>query len=93
MSDGVEVSVELGLVMVELRLSIWVQVIFATDVGEGACLSKGDVYVVDSESDRSCCWLFHVGPVIWELVGAKFGRGEVEFEYLGERGYQVGLLL
>jgi hypothetical protein len=92
-TDGMEVSVKLGLVMVVLRLSIRVQVILATEVGEGACLSKRDVYVVDSESDRSCCWLFHVGPVVWELVGAKFGMGEVKFEYLGERRYQVGLLL
>ena len=76
-----EVSVKLGLVMVVLRLFIRVQVILATEVGEGACLSKRDVYVVD------------VGPVVWELVGAKFGMGEVKFEYLGERRYQVGLLL
>ena len=88
-----EVSVKLGLVMVVVRLSLWVQVIFATAVGESTCLSKGDVYVVDSEGDRSCCRLFHEGPVIWELVGAEFGMGEVEFKYLGERGYQVGLLL
>ena len=88
-----EVSVKLGLVMVVLPLSIWVQVIFATEVGEGACLSKRDVYVVDSEGDRSCCWLFCVGPVVWELVGAEFGVGEVEFKYLCERGDQVGLLL
>ena len=88
-----EVSVKLGLVMVVLRLSVWVQVILATEVGEGACLSERDVYVVDSEGDRSCCWLFRVGPVVWELVGAKFGMDEVKFKYLGERGYQVGLLL
>ena len=88
-----EVSVKLGLVMVVLRLSVWVQVILATEVGEGACLSERDVYVVDSEGDRGCCWLFRVGPVVWELVGAKFGMGKVEFKYLCKRGDQVGLLL
>ena len=88
-----EVSVKLGLVVVVLRLSVWVQVIMATEVGEGACVSERDVYVVDSESDRSCCWLFRMGPVVWELVGAEFDMGEVEFEYLCERGDQVGLLL
>ena len=56
-------------------------------------MSERDICVVDLESDRSCCWLFHVGPVVWELVGAEFGMGKVEFEYLCKRGYQVGLLL
>ena len=56
-------------------------------------MSERDVYVVDLEGDRSCCWLFCMGPVVWELVGAEFGMGEVKFEYLGERRYQVGLLL
>ena len=81
-ADGVEIAVKLGLVMIVLRLSVWVQVILAAQVGEGACLSKWDVDVVDSEGDRRCCWLFSVGPVVWELVGAEFGMGEVEFEYL-----------
>ena len=37
-------------------------------------MSERVVYVVDSEGDRrSCCWLFCVGPVVWELVGAEFG--------------------
>ena len=93
MTNGMEVSVELGLVMVVLRLSVWVQVVLATEVREGACLSKRDVCVVDSEGDRSCCWLVRMGPVVWELVGAKFGVGEVKFEYLGERRDQVCLLL
>ena len=88
-----EMSVKLGLVMVVLRLSFWVQVILATKVGEGACLSERDVYVVDSEGDRSCCRLFRVGPVVWELVGIEFGMGRVEFEYLCKRGNQIGLLL
>ena len=57
-------------------------------------MSERDVYVVDSEEgDRSCCWLFCVGPVVWEFIGAEFGMGEVAFEYLCERGDQVGLLL
>ena len=92
MTDGM-VSVKLGRVMVVLRLSVGVQVILATEVGEGACLSERNVCVVDSEGDRSCCWLFCVGPVVWELIGAEFGMGEVEFEYLCERGDQVSLLL
>ena len=56
-------------------------------------MSERDVYVVDSEDDRGCCWLFRVGPVVWELVGAEFGMGKVKFEYLCERGDQIGLLL
>ena len=43
-----EVSVKLGLVMVELRLSFGVQVILATYVGESARLSEKDVDVVDT---------------------------------------------
>ena len=61
-----EMSVKLGLVMVVLQFSFWVQVILTTKVGEGACLSERDVYVVDSEGDRSCCWLFRVAPVVWK---------------------------
>ena len=38
-------------------------------------MSERDVYVVDSKDDRGCCWLFRVGPVVWELVGAEFGMG------------------
>ena len=48
-------------------------------------MSERDVYVVDSEGDRSGCWLFRVGPVVWKLVGAEFGMGEVKFEYLCKR--------
>ena len=70
--------------MVELRLPFWVQVVLAALVGEGASLSERDVDVVDAESDRRHCWLFSVGPVEWELVGAEFGMGEVELEYLCE---------
>ena len=48
-------------------------------------MSERDVYVVDSEGGRRCCWLFSVGPVVWVLVGAEFGMGEFEFKYLCER--------
>ena len=93
MADGVEVSVKLGLVMVELRLSFWVQVVLATYVGESACLSERDVDVVDAKIDRGHCRLLSVGPVVRKLVGAEFGVGKVQFKNLCKGGDKISLLL
>ena len=56
-------------------------------------MSERDVDVVESESDRRRCWLLSVGPMVRKLVGAKFGVGEVELEYLCEVRDKIGLLL
>ena len=70
-----EVSVKLGLVMVELRLFFWVQIVLATYVGESACLSEREVDSVDAKIYRRRCRLLSVGSVVWELICTEFGVG------------------
>ena len=47
-------------------------------------MSERDVDIVDLESDRRCCGLLSMGPVVRKLVGAEFGMGEVKLKYLCE---------
>ena len=75
MAYGVEVSVKLVLVMVELWLLFWVQVILAAQVRKRPRLSEGDVRVVDSESERRRRWLAVVCSVIWKFISTKFSMG------------------
>ena len=47
-ANGMEVSVKLGLVVVELQVAFGDQVVLATYVSERSSLSERDVYVIDS---------------------------------------------
>ena len=71
MPDCVEVSIELELVRIVLRLAFGVQVILASKICEGACLSQGDVRFVDSEDEWRCWWLLGVDAVISKFIGTE----------------------
>ena len=49
MAYGMQVPIELELVMVKLRLLFWIQVILAAEVRERTRLSERDVDAVDLE--------------------------------------------